>query len=244
MFMQRLAGSVICLFLAATLGACSSNYITPESGVSLASITDDDIQEAFAREAISPFPAHLAMARIQGTSYGRPRHGYSQEGGFTVITTQEFEEADFQALGKLPMISGVAPLSRLLLPATTTSLQDLRQPAAQLKADLLLVYTIDSTFFVDDTPLGPLSLVSLGFIPNHKAHVTSTLSALLVDVRTGFIYGSAEATAKQEQRSSMWSTESAIEAARNRAETEALHQFVGEFQTFWKGVVEQHARKS
>ena len=83
------------------------------------------------------------------------------------------------------MVRAVAPLSRLLLPSELDSLKDLRLAAARLKTDLLIVYSIDTTFHVEATPLGPLSAITLGFLPNKEAHVTATTSGALVDTRTG-----------------------------------------------------------
>ena len=80
-------------------------------------------------------------------------------------------------------------------------------------------------------------MVSLGLIPNKKAHVTATVAGMLVDVRTGYIYGTTEASNTQEQRTTVWATEMVIEKARAKAETNAFEGFVGEFEELWGGVV-------
>ena len=50
--------------------------------------------------------------------------------------------------------------------------------------------------------------------PVRTADTNATASAALIDVRTGFVYGVAESTATEEQRASVWSTESAIVVAK------------------------------
>ena len=92
--------------------------------------------------------------------------------------------------------------------------------------------------YVDGKQLGPLTMISLGLIPNKKAHVTATVAGMLVDVRTGYIYGTTESTDTQEQIATVWDTEAAIEKARARAETNAFEGFVGEFEELWSGVVD------
>jgi len=99
----------------------------------------------------------------------------------------------------------------MLLSGEVNSAKDLRLGAAALKADLLLVYSIDTRFHVESQDIGPLALMSLGFLRNKKAHVTATASAALFDVRTGFVYGVAESTATEEQRATVWSSQGAVE---------------------------------
>ena len=109
---------------------------------------------------------------------------------------------------------------------------------------MLLVYSIETTFTIDGRSLGPLTAVSLGLIPNRTAHVTSTVAGILVDVRTGFIYGSTEATAVEHQSASVWSTALATDAARLRSEQRAFDDFVADFSRLWGGVVNAHALRT
>ncbi len=232
--------SVIICFLAS---GCSSSlhYTTPTAGVSLADISDTNLRAAFATPPAALFPATIAVARVQGTGYyTRTSRGYGH-GRYTIVTTRDIEsDESYEKMSKLPLVSGVAPIGRLLLPANANSIDDLRTPAAQLRADLLLVYTVDSSFVVDGKSMGPLSLITLGLIRNKTAHVTSTVAGLLIDVRTGFIYGTTEATAVEKQRASIWSTELAIDSSRIKAEQIAFDSFVDEFQDLWSGVLNTH----
>ena len=109
---------------------------------------------------------------------------------------------------------------------------------------MLLVYTLDTGFKVENKAVGPLTVISLGVLPTKKARVTTTASAALLDVRTGFIYGLAEATAIEEQRASVWSTADAIDSARKEAESAAFQKLVGEIARFWDDVVRTHQRAS
>lgn len=234
----------IALFALIAIGSagCGTHYTTPSGGVPMLEFADEDLQTLYEREPVSPFPANLAVLRVQDAGYAtKTNHGYGQ-GRYTIVTTRDIETDEaFEKVGSLPLVTGVAPVGRLLLPSSANTLQDLRTPAARLRADLLLVYSVDTAFTVDGRSLGPLSMISLGFLPNKKAHVTSTVAGALIDVRTGFVYGTAEATAREEQRASVWSTEHAIETSRLEAEGRAFESFVDEFGELWSHVLDAHA---
>jgi len=225
----------------------SQSYTTPGAAVSLGAITDPDLRAAFQVAPESPFPARLAVARVQASGYhsgyGRgARYAYGRGSGrYTVVTTRDVEsDAEIARIARLAGIAAVAPVGRILMPDVFETARDLRLPASQLRADLLLLYSIDTTFVVDGTPLGPLSLVSLGFIPNRTAHVTATTACALIDVRTGFVYGVAEATATEQQGHSRWSRQQAIDSARTAAERESFTLLLTEFETLWRDVVAEH----
>src|SRR6185369_2340312 len=111
------------------------------------------------------------------TSYG--------QGRYSILTTRDVEKPEtIEKLAKMPQIAGVAPISRLLLPATLESDRELRQAAAKLQADILLIYTIDTEFKTEDKA-APISVVTLGLSPNQQVRVTTTASAVLMDTRNG-----------------------------------------------------------
>ncbi|HZF28755.1 MAG TPA: hypothetical protein VE907_06540 [Gammaproteobacteria bacterium] len=95
-------------------------------------------------------------------------------------------------------------MSRLFLPTSNESAKSLRTAAAQLRGDVLLIYTIDTRFHAESKPVGPMQVVTLGFLKKNKANVTATCAAALVDVRTGFVFGTVEGTATETQRSNAW----------------------------------------
>lgn len=225
------------------ISGCAT-YTTPGAGVNIGNLAaaDEDIAEIMSREPTAPFPARIALARVQANGYYSASNSCYGRGQYCIVTARDVEhESDFEALAGLPMVAGVAPLNRILVPETLGSIRELRVAAAKLKTDILLVYTFDTRFNVDSTDIGPLQLVSLGFFRNKKAHVTTTASAALFDVRSGFTYGVAEATATAQQSASVWSTEEAIEKARVQTEGESFQSLTREVEKLWKSVVETHA---
>ncbi len=234
------------LLLSALLLAAAgcATYTTPGAGVALPNLAKADVSiaDVLKVEPAAPFPARLAVARVQASGYYSRTNTCYGYGKFCVVTTRDVEpESTYERFARLPRVAGLALMNRMLLPAQFTSLTDLRESAAMLKADLLLVYTLDTGFRIENTDIGPLALVSLGFLPNKKASVTATASAALFDVRTGFVYGVAESTALEEQRGTFWSSSEAVDNARTKAEAEAFRKLAGEIEKLWGQVLQMHA---
>jgi hypothetical protein len=238
-----LVGLVTAIF---SLAGCS-NYVTPGRGVPLSTLTqaDTDIQEVMNRKPASPFPVRLAIVRIQESGYSSYRTESYGHGRYSVITTRDIEtDSQFKQLEHLPMISAVATLSQVVTPAELKSDKELRLAAAKLHTDMLLVYTINTTFRIKDHDIGPFGVITLGFLPNQEAMVTATASAVIYDVRTGYTYGVVESTAKEKQIASVWTSSDAVDETRIKAETKAFSQMLDEFAVTWKGIVEQYASKA
>lgn len=227
-----------------TAQGCAT-YTTPAAGVNISSLTDADIAELMRIQPESPFPARLAVARIQASGYySRTTQSYGT-GNYSIVTTRDIEEdIHFKILSDLPLVSDVAPLSRLLLSSNLETIKDIRIAAAKLKTDLLLIYSIDTSFHIEGTPLGPLSAITLGFLPNKKAFASSTTSGAIIDVRTGFVYGVAEANEKEDQRANIWNTRNAIDESRLRAEKSSFDSFLKEFEKLWRNTINQYAKTS
>lgn len=238
----RLA-TALCSALAICASGCAT-YTTPGAGVTLENLgsADADIAQLLKVEPAASFPARLTVARVQASGYSSRSNSCYGSGRYCVVTTRDVEpEATFEALSKLPRLAGLARVNRMLLPEQLGSAKDLRQAAATLKTDLLLVYTLDTGFNIENTDVGPLALISLGFLPTKNARVTATASAAIFDVRTGFVYGVAEATAVEEQRGTFWSSSEAVDSARKKAEAEAFQKLAGEIEQLWRSILRAHA---
>lgn len=229
------------------LSGCKS-YVTPGQRADLAALTEPNLKASFAAEPASAFPASIATARIQASDYSNQnleRHGGKfGRGRYTYITTREVEtQAQFDRLGRLPKIAGLIGLSTLLMPEELRSESDLRSAAARLKADMLLIYTFQTSFYTDDPAL-TLTVLTLGLSPNQKVKVAVTASAILVDVRTGFVYGALEASEHRNRLTNAWQNKDSADAARRDAEKAAFEKLVGEFETFWPKVVARYDKKT
>lgn len=224
------------------LSGCAASYVTPGGPVDIPTITDVDIAEVLATEPGASFPAQLIVARIQGSGYtSYTNRGYGR-GSYSVLIARDVEtDSDLERIAGMPGVAAVGQLSRILLPAELSSAHDLREAAARLRGDVLLLYTFDTSFRTDTLRIGPLQAISMGFFPNKKAHVTTTCALAFVDVRTGYVYGVAEASSTQEQRGNAWNTSQAIDEARVLAESAAFAGALTEAEQVWNAILAQHA---
>ena len=233
---MRTIGRFAFLAFLFALGGCAT-YVTPGGPADLASAQSADVRGMMAREPAASFPATLVFARVQSSGYGSGSASTFGSGAFTVVTTREFlSDSELVAVSAWPDVASVTPLNRLLLPARLESLDDLRTASASIRADILLVFTIDTSFRVDGRNIGPLSVISLGLLRDRETIVTSTASALLVDVRTGFIYGTAEATDSEMKTTSAWGSVNAVDQSRLVTERAAFHGLLGELAVTWQGI--------
>jgi hypothetical protein len=228
--------------LALILAGCSASYVTPGGPARLDDINRADIAEIAARQPAATFPARLAVVRVQAPDYRSQSTELLATGRFSVVPTKELIPDDgVQELRSWPDVATVAPLTKLLLPPKLDSLDDLRVAAAKLQSDVIFVYTVDTSFRVQGRGYGPLALISLGLAPDRDASVTSTASAMFVDVRTGFVYGVAEATDKEAGLTNAWSSNDTVDRKRLAAEQEACKLMLAEAAKTWNGIVEEHA---
>ncbi len=255
----RSVGRVAVVLAVAVIGGCAS-YAPPGRGADLAAMspgaaaakaaamrdanTDDRVRDAIDKPPLARFPTAIALARVQSPGYhSKTAEGWGS-GRYSVVTTRDVEkDAQLEAMNKWPLVKGVAPVNRLLLPDRLESDLELREAAAKLQADVLLIYTLDTTFTTPDHAL-PLTVISLGLSPNQTAEVRTTASALIMDTRNGYIYGLAEATASHTQLANAWTSDAAVDQSRQKTESEAFAKLVTEMGKTWVGVVAAHGAQA
>lgn len=240
---MRIASLFFAVVLASLASGCKKGYITPSGRANFAAITSSTMQESFAAKPTAEFPAYLAVARIQAPkyrSYYTDREGgVYGEGRYSIITVRDVEDtADFDKVGNLPQIGGVTYISTLLLPQTLRTDREIREAAARLKADMVLLYTFDTSFHENDTSTA-LNLITLGLSPTRKVFVHVTASALLMDTRTGFIYAAFDANEKKQLTSNVWESGEAADRARREIEKTAFKELIAEFEKQWPKIIER-----
>lgn len=219
---------------------CAS-YVTPGGPARLDQINRADIAEVASRQPTVKFPARLAIVRIQAPDYKSLSTEAYGSGRFTAITTQELlTDEQLEAVSKWPSVAAVVPVTRLTIPARLDSVDDLRVAGARVQADILMVYTIDTTFRIQGKGYGPLTAISLGIIPDRDAYITATASAVLIDVRSGFVYGVAEATAKTSGLTNVWESSNTVDRKRIQAEEDSFTQLMDQVAKTWAGVSRQY----
>ena len=244
------AYTAITVFVSVLLTGCAS-YTTPGRGADLTSVglteqarkslSDPPIQQTLDRKPLAAFPTSIAVARLQAAGYHSCSASGWGEGRYSIVTSRDVEkEEQFARLAKLPMVQGIAPMNRLLLPQHLENDLPLRQAAAKLHADMLLIYTFDTTFH-DNQVAQPLNVITLGLSPTKTINVTTTASAILMDTRNGYLYGLAEGTALRNKLTNAWMSSDAMDDARQKNEQEAFEKLIVELEKTWTGVVNQYA---
>jgi hypothetical protein len=227
------------LFLMAVCLAVSgcATYRTPGAGVALGTLAKSAAGLADHHPA-APLPAQLALIRVEAAGYGSSRNRCDGTGRYCVVTLHDVETPDdLRRLQQLPGIAGLVSPDRDRLPQRLDNLQDLQQAASGLGADILLLYSLDTRFSIDGKELAPQSGVAPGFLPSRQSRITTTASALLIDVHNGYLYGDAQSTSWQDQNAAAWSSHAAIERARVKTETSAFQSLLVEIGRLWREAV-------
>ncbi|MEM8783758.1 MAG: hypothetical protein AAGE65_13010 [Planctomycetota bacterium] len=257
------------VFTATSVAGCttSSSFVTPGGPASLGAIAglaepsalgggakgrmlgeaseaSEPLPEGFvplsAVEPVAEFPVNMVAARVQAGNF-RGEAVYRPDGAsFSIVTARNVESDEaLEKLFELPGVEQVQPMNRLLVPNRLRDAKDLRESAAVVKANMLLLYTFDTTFRQDDQDVGPLNILALGFLPNQKITVNSTASAVLIDTQSGFVYGVAEASADTAENTNIYRGRDGIDALRNQAEREAFDRLADEITRMWTRVFTQ-----
>lgn len=217
------------------LASCST-YMTPGKSANMATFTDPSVKKAYKATPAIHFPANLAFVRVQASGYRSASTQGVGSGAYSVVTTRDIEkESDFNKISALPGIQGVTGLNRLLLPNNLSSDLEIREAAAKLQTDAILIYTFD-TVVESSQAFPPLTLLSLGLLTNTKFKINSSASAILMDTKTGYIYGAIEENSTRSGVSVPVVTPGLLDAARKQSEREAFDKLLVSFEPFWTRV--------
>lgn len=215
--------------LALSLSSCAT-YTTPGRPADMGVFTNPKVKKAYVARPAIRFPANVAVIRVQDNRYASHQN---HAGAYSVVTKRDIEKPeDMEALQKLPGVEGVVTLNRLMLPQAMHTDEDLREAAARLQADAILLYTVD-TEFKDDSVLPPLTVLSLGILDVKRYEVNASVSAVLMDVRTGYIYGALEEGNDRTGGSFIFD---GSDLSRKKAERAAFEKLLTSFDPFWRKI--------
>ena len=232
--------------IAILVSGCAT-YIPPGAKADLQAFAPPDIQAGFAAKPTNPFPASIAVLRVQAPTYTnyylQQRGGSYGSGRYSVILAKEADEdLQLERVSKLRQVAGLVTINRMLLPERPEGDKEIRAAASRLQADLVFLYTFDTSFF-DTDQAKPLSVITLGLSPTRKISAVTTCSALLMDTRTGYIYSAYEVTERTETFSTSWGSRDTADEARRNNERDAFKKLIDEFATTWARVLERHGKK-
>lgn len=224
-----------------------ATYIPPGAKADLQAFAPPDIQAGFAAKPTNPFPASVAVVRVQAPAYNNYYIG--QNGGrygsgrySVILAKEENEDSQLERVTKLPQVAGLVSINRLLLPERLDSDKEIRGAASRLQADLVFLYTFD-TSFLDTDMAKPLSVITLGLSPTRKISAVTTCSALLMDTRTGYIYSAYEATERKQTLSTSWGSRDTADQTRRTIEQNAFKKLIDDLTTSWPKLLERYSQK-
>lgn len=247
--LTRCVGMILMALAAALASGCHARYVTPGRPADFRALgitpehadvlTDASIAEKMSKRPLASFPATIAVLRIQDRRYWGYNDTSYGTGAYSAVTLRDAEiRAELERFNSMPMIRGIVPLNRLVIPNALNSQEDIRGSAAAVHADMTLLYTFD-TRFGTETIVPALGTITLGLFPSKEARVTCTASAALIDTRNGYVYALAEASAEEDQLANFWTSEEAVDQSRRRAERNAFKALLDELAATWINVVEQ-----
>jgi hypothetical protein len=183
----------------------------------------------------------LAIARVQAPGFVTYTGGSITKGPVSIVTQVDSEDpADIAKLGKMYAIRGTLGLNKMVLPDAVATEADLRKAAAETGADVLLVYTLDTQFFVPNrVEYG--EQVKLALVSDPAANVQTMASGVLVDVRSGRIMGQAQGTGKAFVNAGSADGGNVIDRSRRNAERAAFKAMTDEVAQRWTLIIERGA---
>lgn len=226
-----------------TLLLCAgcAGYATPGGPAPLPALASAGTSAASAAQPTMSFPISLQLIRLQAADYRSFSIGTLASGSFSAVTSAELATPQrLHALAQWPLVADVQALRGESLPQQLETLDDLRLAAAKNLADVLIVYTIDTRFESGGESLAPLAELSLGKAPAQETHIQSVASALLLDVRTGYPFGTVQASARVDDLDGAWLTAAALDRKRIDAEQQAFAALLTEAGKLWAGVAAQN----
>jgi hypothetical protein len=248
---------VLSLAAALALGACDYNVQTSSGADYLARYDaalpataepDAAIRRAAAVEPILTFPARFGIARIEnGRLTGIPA-------AEVALWTGLIEK--HRSLGEFAPISPIIAeftADAVLQPRAGRDRRDtgelvttIRLGAARQHVDAVLIYEVGATSGEGLTFLAFADLTIIGgaFLPTRSLEARGVASALLLDVRNGYPYGTASAEADLSALSVTYGSDRRTEELRREAALKVVGNLVPEVDAMFGELVVEMAKRS
>lgn len=251
--MNRVSCALVTVALLAACGSqvqttSGADYLARYQSASSGAPLDPQIQAAAAVEPILTFPARFGLARIRN-------------GQLTPIPPAEADLwlALAERHASLGEFVAVSPLVAAFTdpeagpPRNWWEAQDIgrlvrtiRLGAARQHVDAVLVYTAGADTNRDFTPLSILDITLVGgvLLPTRSIKAEGAASALLLDVRNGYPYGTANATSDLSRLSNTYGSASRTRKAGDEAVQQAVVNLVPEVERMIGDLVAEMAKRS
>ena len=143
---------------------------------------------------------------------------------------------DMQRLSNLPHVRESFQVGARFLPTAFFTDAELRQAATAQGAEILIVYTFDSRYSIDNYYQTP-GMLLLDVRPDRVVRMTVNADAAVLDARTGQVLGRFTASQSKDELAATWSSDENAQQYRRIAEAKAFTDMVTQIQKQWKNVV-------
>ena len=152
-------------------------------------LTDEGIARVLDADVKAKLPTSVAIA---GAEIVAGPYRYCRDPGESLMSAEALKEWE-KAFEPIPHITGVQPISPLLLQGKAGTLQGLRSAAAQMKSELLLVFQASTSAIDNYNDAAALywTFVGLWLVPGNVYEHRTVYQGVLLDTRTGVVLGSA-----------------------------------------------------
>lgn len=122
---------------------------------------------------------------------------------------------------------------------------DIRRASARQHLDYVLVYEVNQNVSKKSNALALADLTVLGLyiLPSRSIKIDSTASALLIDVRNGYPYGTATAYATDKQARTAMSSGASRRKSKDKNYSAAVNNLTGEVETMMKDLWAEQAKQ-
>ena len=211
---------------------------------------DDEIRQAAAVEPLLRFPARIGLARIGSVDRWRGPE-------LTNIPASEAGAWQTAARNLGPSFGEFVPISPLVAELfddrternrssnAREVVRKIRLAAARQHVDAVIIYESDGTADSTSNPLSiaDWTLIGLFIVPGQDVEAHGVAQAMLIDVRNGYPYGTAQAEAKDSSITVRVATEDTEQNLAESARASAVRNLVPEVEKMMRNLRMELAEK-
>ncbi len=228
----------------ADYAARTTALYSPEPATDAALVSDSGVDADIARiAAVEPalaFPARIGIAYIdEGRIAGIPAAHQQSWAPLSERIAGRFGEV----VPISPLIAGMVaegPEPDRWRPDTSQLIANIRRGAARQHVDYVLVYEVSDTDTTKGNALkaADWSILGLFMLPSRDVEVRAAASAVLLDVRNGYPYGTASGLATKDGLATGYGANDKRRKLKGRATDAAVEALALDVDTMWTQLIE------
>lgn len=179
---------------------------------------------------IASFPAVIAVLELTS-----PKQ-WNEERAMGIRT--EEESADLRCLDSLPRVQQLSMINPMHIQWGHP--QSYYSAARSMNADILILYQVRSGRVYHGVTIPLLGVLTLGLFPNEYRQAFATASALILDARTGYLYGTIEMSSSAWRLANGWTGDDQDDSIALRARQHAIADFGKALPQAWERILKKH----